>query len=193
MIVTLLLIMMTLPVLGVVPAFAMTEVIQFSSQENPDVGEVRPASQQTEIKALGCDIDQCPGAAVAKPQMLGAYNNRQRDLLTVRRPEAWSESVSRATSVHSSGGAFLPLPAPGGPRRSWACGRVTQSVLCHVASPSVCVPSSSYKATGHWVQGLANPVCPCLPLLRPYFLGGHFLRFRVDMNLGGQYSPQYRG
>lgn len=93
---------MTLPVLGVVPAFAMTEVIQFS-QEHPDVGEVSPASQQTEIKALGCGIDQCPGAAVAKPHMLGAYNNRHRDLLTVRRPEAWNQSVSRATSVHSSG------------------------------------------------------------------------------------------
>lgn len=128
MIVTLLLIMMTLPVLGVVPAFAMTEVIQFSSQENPDVGEVRPASQQTEIKALGCDIDQCPGAAVAKPQMLGAYNNRQRDLLTVRRPEAWNESVSRATSVHSSG---RRLPAS-------SCSWWPQAVLGLWPSHSVC-------------------------------------------------------
>lgn len=42
---------------------------------------------------------------------------------------------------------FLLLVAPGGPG---LVAESLQSVLCHVAPPSVCVPSSSYKDTGRW-------------------------------------------
>ena len=99
--------------------------------------------------SLLCDIFVYwfPGAAVTNFHKLG-HLKQEFILPQFWRPDVWDKGVPGPCSLQRlQGGSFLPLPASGGSRHPWACGRLppvsafifTGLLLCVCVSPLLCL------------------------------------------------------